>query len=391
MKKISKNKSEWGRFLKIDQLGNIRESVDGFIKVNAPPKKETEIVKFWDREYSVFTLSTLVKMLEVMNHKEFGNNSFSSFVFFCHKGASQHFRSLDESRLFEEVVGKKFIANKSIGDEILKLHTVNGEHLVRLFNEIKKRNEFNSDFITDFGLSFGVFAGANTCIQRSADYVAQYHRHNSLLEKLIKQRTKYEHVMSFYDTYLEKLCAKVAKKKKVSSPRLLKLLTLREFIDFLRTSKLPPHLKERDECCTMFILPEPKLMAGKKAKLLLKRMLMNEEKRNKNLSREKLRGAGIYPGKVKGIVRVITGIKDLASFKKGNILVASTTLPQYNAALTKAIGIITDEGGILTHAAVCSREFKIPGIVGVKIATKTLKNGDMIEMDARNGSIKVIR
>ena len=104
-----------------------------------------------------------------------------------------------------------------------------------------------------------------------------------------------------------------------------------------------------------------------------------------------MRGAGIYPGKVKGIVQVITGIKDLASFKKGNILVASTTLPQYNAALTKAKGIITDEGGILTHAAVCSREFKIPGIVGVKIATKALKNGDMIEMDARNGSIKVIR
>lgn len=391
MKKIINNEMKRNRFLKLDQYGRIQESVRRFIKVNAPPKKQVEVVKFWDREYSVFTLSTLVKMLEVINSQVFGNNSFSSFIFFSHKGTSEHFRSLTESRMFEEAVGKKIIANGSISDEIIKLHTINGEHLIELFTEIQKRKVFDSNFIADFGLSFGVFAGANTCIQRSADYVTQYPQQRLLLNNLIKQRTRYEHVMSFYDTHLEKLCIKIAKNKKISRPNLLKLLTLREFVDFIKTDELPPYLDKRDECCALFILPKPRLLIGKKSQLLLKKMLKNEEKRNGDLLKEEMSGTGIYPGIIKGFVQVVSHVKDLAKFRKGNILVASTTLPQYNAAFMKARGIITDEGGILTHAAVCSREFKIPGIVGVKIATKVLKNGDMIEMDSNKGTIKIIR
>lgn len=390
MSKTVENSLERNRFLRTDISGKILEEVLEFADVDMPPAKQIEVVKFWDREYSIFTLSTLVKMLEVMNCKDFGDNSFSSFIFFYHNGTSQHFRSLRESRAFEELVGKKFITDQLIRDEILQLHTANGEHLIDLFEQIEKETAFDADFIADFGLSFGVFAGANTCIQRSADYITQHPQYDSLLNRLIRQRTKYEHVMSFYDAYLGKLCAKIAEKKDIDTPHLLELLTLREFIDFMRTDELPPHLNLRDECCTLFILPTPRLLVGEQAVLLLKKTLLTEEKGNADLLDKEMKGMGIYPGKVRGIVQVITDVKDLADFKEGNILVASTTLPQYNTTLTKARGIITDEGGILTHAAVCSREFKIPGIVGVKIATKVLKNGDMVEMDAGKGSIKII-
>ena len=335
-----------------------------FVEVDMPPEKQIEVVKFWDREYSIFTLSALVKMLEVMNCKDFGDNSFSSFVFFCHSGTSQHFRSLTESKIFETVVGEKFIADQLIGDEILQLHATNAEHLIGLFEQIEKGVPFDSDFIADFGLSFGVFAGANTCIQRSADYVAQHPQHGLLLNRLIKQRTKYEHVMSFYDSYLEKLCIKIAKKKGVGTPHLLKLLTLREFIDFMRTDKFPTRMEKREECCALFILPTPKLLVGEQARMLLKEMLLIEEKKNATLLNEEIKGMGIYPGKVRGVVQVITDVKDLMDFKEGNILVASTTLPQYNTTLTKAMGIITDEGGILTHGN--AREKILQGNMGFK-------------------------
>ena len=78
-------------------------------------------------------------------------------------------------------------------------------------------------------------------------------------------------------------------------------------------------------------------------------------------------------------------------FPKGGILVAPMTTPEYIFAMKKSIAVITDTGGLMSHAAVVSRELGIPCIVGTKIATKVLKDGDMVEVDANRGIIKIIR
>src|SRR3989344_5572663 len=93
-------------------------------------------------------------------------------------------------------------------------------------------------------------------------------------------------------------------------------------------------------------------------------------------------------GKVTGNVVIIKGIKDLSKVKQGDILVAITTHPDYVSAMKKAGAIITDEGGITSHAAIVSREFGLPCIVGTKQATKLLKDGDRIFVDAIIGKIK---
>jgi pyruvate,water dikinase len=59
--------------------------------------------------------------------------------------------------------------------------------------------------------------------------------------------------------------------------------------------------------------------------------------------------------------------------------------------MKKAGAIITDEGGITCHAAIVSRELKKPCIIGTKIATQVFKDGDMVEVDAENGIVKIIR
>jgi pyruvate,water dikinase len=61
------------------------------------------------------------------------------------------------------------------------------------------------------------------------------------------------------------------------------------------------------------------------------------------------------------------------------------TSPDFIPILKKVSAIITDEGGITCHAAIVSRELKIPCIVGTKIATKVLKDGDVVEVDAQKG------
>jgi pyruvate,water dikinase len=71
-------------------------------------------------------------------------------------------------------------------------------------------------------------------------------------------------------------------------------------------------------------------------------------------------------------------------------MVAVTTHPDYLLAMKKAIAIITDEGGVSCHAAITSRELGIPCIVGTKIATKVFKDGDLVEVDAEKGIVKIL-
>ena len=101
------------------------------------------------------------------------------------------------------------------------------------------------------------------------------------------------------------------------------------------------------------------------------------------------------PGYKKGKVKIIHSsegdiIEEMKTMKKGQILVTEMTRPQLIMAIHKAGAIITDEGGMTSHAAIISREFNIPCIIGTKIATQVLKDGDMVEVDADKGIVKII-
>ena len=96
-------------------------------------------------------------------------------------------------------------------------------------------------------------------------------------------------------------------------------------------------------------------------------------------------------GIIQGIVRVCKTKEDLEDFKEGEILVASMTRPEFVPAMKKAAAIVTDEGGITCHAAIVSRELGKPCVIGTKIATKTLKNGQIVEVNANHGTVRIIK
>ncbi len=95
-------------------------------------------------------------------------------------------------------------------------------------------------------------------------------------------------------------------------------------------------------------------------------------------------------GYAKGPVRIIRTIHDLGKMQKGEVLVARMTRPEMMVAVKKAVAIVTDEGGITSHAAIVSREMGIPCILATNVATKILKDGDIIEVDANNGIVKLL-
>lgn len=102
------------------------------------------------------------------------------------------------------------------------------------------------------------------------------------------------------------------------------------------------------------------------------------------------KGQIAYPGLVKGKVKIISSREDMHSFEEGNVLVASTTTPDFLPAMKKSAAILSEHGGVICHAAITSRELKIPCIVGLKGITKTLKNGDMVEVDANTGIVRIL-
>ena len=91
---------------------------------------------------------------------------------------------------------------------------------------------------------------------------------------------------------------------------------------------------------------------------------------------------------VTGKARLISGFKDMHDFKEGEILVTEMTNPDYVPVMKLAAAIVTNEGGITCHAAIASRELKVPCIIGTKIATSVIKTGDIIEVDTTTGVIK---
>ena len=107
-----------------------------------------------------------------------------------------------------------------------------------------------------------------------------------------------------------------------------------------------------------------------------------------------IKGNAAYPGTARGRVVIVkqgTGcLKSLNKVKKGDIMVATMTFPNFISVMEKAAAFITDEGGILCHAAIVAREMKKPCIIGTKIATQVLKDGDRVEVDANKGIVKIL-
>ena len=120
----------------------------------------------------------------------------------------------------------------------------------------------------------------------------------------------------------------------------------------------------------------------------LKRRIFSDDKNNPTL----LRGKTAFAGEknIRGRVRIVSAYT-FHTLRKGEIMVTGMTTPNAVSHVRRATAIITDEGGITCHAAIISRELKIPCIIGTKVATKVLKDGMIVEVDANKGIVKILK
>lgn len=165
----------------------------------------------------------------------------------------------------------------------------------------------------------------------------------------------------------------------------------KEIITFLgKGEKVSPSIiKERQKGFLLYFAKNGNIICeqGKTIPETLRKLgVKDKEKRV-----EKVKGIIASSGKAKGKTVIVRGVKDLKEVKKGNIMVAITTHPDFVPAMRKTRAIVTDEGGLSCHAAIVSRELGIPCIVGTKIATKVLKDGDLVEVNANKGIVKILK
>jgi len=99
-------------------------------------------------------------------------------------------------------------------------------------------------------------------------------------------------------------------------------------------------------------------------------------------------GLGASPGAVSGNVRIVTKLDHLDQVDDGDVLVTEMTMPDMVPAMKRAAGIVTDEGGMTSHAAIISRELGVPAVVGTTNGTQVLEDGQSITIDGDKGTVR---
>jgi pyruvate,water dikinase len=103
-----------------------------------------------------------------------------------------------------------------------------------------------------------------------------------------------------------------------------------------------------------------------------------------------VRGHAASPGVARGRARVIRTLAEADQLQQGDVLVAESTMPPWTPLFGTACAIVTDVGGILSHAAVVAREYRIPAVVGTRTATARIYNGQFIEVDGSKGTVRLL-
>ncbi len=191
---------------------------------------------------------------------------------------------------------------------------------------------------------------------------------------------------SFFAAYVgfDRLAGEIAKRLTVSKSD-VKFLTKEELKSALFENTFPSDLKQR-KINSIYYYKNGKfnIITGTEAQEFIKDNIKPTEEENQSI----IRGQVAFPGIIKGTVKIVNEPSDMAKMQDGDILVSSATNPNLLPAMKKAVAFVTNVGGITCHAAIVAREMKKPCVIGTKIATKLLKDGDLIEVNADIGEVR---
>jgi phosphohistidine swiveling domain-containing protein len=216
--------------------------------------------------------------------------------------------------------------------------------------------------------------------------------HRSLLELYaeigaVKLYRRHAQLRNFY--YLDLLLAEIAQRLSVSEWTVRCMLP-EELVTCLQSGKLIDRaIRQREgECVLARLNGREHLVAGKEA-AAIRRLLQTAPR--KSPQSNVLRGVVACRGRASGACRVIIRASDCRDFAKGTIVVSEATDPDLVPYLRNASAVLTEQGGVTSHAAIICRELGVPTIVGIEDLLESVRDGDRLEVDAIRGVVTVMR
>ena len=346
------------------------------IKISIP--KDVHVA--WERDFS-FLGCYLIAEQHLVEMKRYIGVGYSMCAFFHDRSHVVFYRSEADEENFDSGIATRLLKErgyaKHVTDKLRKLTDEFGSFF-------KKERKLSRGNIKKFFRTANEHFSFHLAVFWSADYIVKndLRKKNRTLYKLLEKARKYnEHILPDLENWIAK------------QDPIISLLRPRECEKYVLRGKKPSVsvLKARQKSAFVYFDEKNRyLLTGKQA-VGYKKKYDEAFLRRHLLSENAIKGRPVFPGRYKGRVRVIERFEDFRKIKKGEVLVAPITRPAYNIYIRKAGAIVVDEGAILSHASILARELKIPCIIGTKIATKVLKNGDLVEVDADKGIVKIIK
>jgi len=330
--------------------------------------------------------------------KEYTGLDFPLTVFRYKNGAFEFFINMEEFEHSLPILLSKWIPSNNKKFEQVYAQLVEGIAYFKKSNGINYKS--TEEILNELIKVADLFARGFTGILIS-HHVPRYHENflksgnspfdESIIRKAIKWREAEGNI--FFNEGVETinfLIDKIADENDWNSEN-LRHLTLGELTAAIKSKKsLPMDFIEMRKNSDYFYFHDKVITQNKvNSELKASGYVLKKELLDNAIAQ--ISGTIANKGSARGKVKIIFNRKQLINFKEGEILVAPMTSPWYVPIIEKASAIITDEGGITCHAAIISREMNKPCIIGTKFATKVLKDGDLVEVDANLGIIKKLK
>jgi phosphohistidine swiveling domain-containing protein len=346
-------------------------------------KKHSDWVKVWSGKWSLHTCSQFGGEWTEEN-KVSNDSAYGLVVYVSRKGISDCWVSEVEKK----DLGRRLIAQIKADPRVVKAMSDSLKSRARsVFSFIKKNSgkKVGLEIYNGFWKEISDYYLPHLSVKYIVDYLSPEDL-KKYLPVLEEARLYSEPIFREEENFMEKIAEQVAVETDVSKELVLST-TKEELRAYFAGGKLLSRAileKRFSEAIQFFKAGESKLFSGAEAREMEKIVLPKTEK--------DLKGQIAYKGKCTGTVRIVWNPSDPSViFEKGDILVTGMTRPEFLALMKKAGAFVTDAGGILSHAAIVARELKKPCIIGTKIATKVLKDGDEVEVDADKGVVKIIK
>lgn len=295
-----------------------------------------------------------------------------------------YIRESERERFGKKVV-KNALNDKKYIDYICQRFSDSTDYILEIYN--KKQKKFTFKEYADYNAYFlKNYYPYHIQVKNVVDFLPKKFL-NAYLSKLEAARVHAEPVFSKEIGFMKHIAGYISEKSEYQASNILHCLASELSAYWQEGKPLPAEnkLAERRRGCVIFFEKgkAPAILAGNQISQLSSIFLGSKSKI--------IKGQTAFSGKAKGIVRVIFDPSNVKEFNLGDILVAPWTRPEYLPIMKKAGAFVTDGGGILSHAAIVARELRKPCVIATKVATQILKDGYLVEVDANQGTVKILK